>query len=140
MRSTIVATLISLAAGGPQYFYGYQPLTYANYGPVQYVAPAYATYARSFSAQPRLNIGGGDIIAETRALSNSVQATLRQLAADPASAVIVNRIINDKDNICLKDFEEGIAGIETATKLLENAGDDIKILIKKVNSFGALKK
>merc|ERR1712154_428774 len=56
------------------------------------------------------------------------------------SAVIVNRIINDKDNICLKDFEEGIAGIETATKLLENAGDDIKILIKKVNSIGALKK
>merc|ERR1712130_158359 len=138
MRSTIVATLISLAAGGPQYFYGYQPLTYANYGPVQYVAPAYATYARSFSFQPRLNIGGGDIIAQTRALSNSVQATLRQLAADPASAVIVNRIINDKDNICLSSLEEGIAGIETATQLVEAAGGDIKALINKVQAFQTL--
>merc|ERR1719282_2331863 len=118
MRSTIVAALISFTAGSPQFYYGYQPYSYrnyANYGQVQYVAPAYATasYARSFNqVQPRLNIGGGDIIAQTRALSNSVQATLRQLASDPASAVIVNRIINDKDNICLSSLEEGIAVIE----------------------------
>merc|ERR1719225_179345 len=140
MRSTIVAALISLTAGSPQYYYRYQPLSFANYGPVQYAAPAYAyaSYARSFAVQPRLNIGGGDIIAETRTLSNSVQATLRQLAADPASAVIINRIIRNKNNICLSSLEEGIAGIETSTQLVEAAGGDIKALISKVQAFQTL--
>merc|ERR1711963_353971 len=133
MRSTVLAALVSLTSGSPYYYlpatsYGlaYQTYPYYNYGqyssPVaQYVAPAYATasYARSFNqVQPRLNVvGGQDIIAQTRSLSNSVQATLRQLASDPASVVIVNRIINDKDNICLSSLEEGIAGIETSTQL-----------------------
>ena len=145
MRPAIVATLISLTAGSPYYYfpaassYGYTTYPYYNYAPVvQYAAPAYASYPRSFSVQPRLNIGGGDIIPQTRPLSNSVQATLRQLAADPASAVIVNRIINDKDNICLSSLEEGIAGIETATQLVEAAGGDIKALISKVQAFQTL--
>jgi len=85
------------------------------------------------------NLRSGDIIASTRTLSNQVQTTLRQLAADPASAVIVNRIINDKDNICINSLEEGIAGIETATKLVERAGNDIKRLITKVNSVKNLR-
>ena len=80
----------------------------------------------------------GDIIADTRTLSNQVQKTIRKLAANPTSAAIVNKIINDKDNICLKNIEEGIAGIETATKLMERAGGDIKNLIAKVNSIGAV--
>merc|ERR1712233_150155 len=145
MRPAIVATLISLTAGSPYYYlpaatsYGYTTYPYYNYAPVvQYAAPAYASYPRGFSVQPRLNIGGGDIIAQTRTLSNGVQATLRQLAADPASAVIVNRIINDKDNICLSSLEEGIAGIETATQLVEAAGGDIKALISKVQAFQTL--
>merc|ERR1711983_60780 len=154
MRSTVLAALVSLTSGSPYYYlpatsYGlaYQTYPYYNYAqyssPVaQYVAPAYATasYARSFNqGQPRLNVvGGQDIIAQTRSLSNSVQATLRQLAADPASVVIVNRIINDKDNICLSSLEEGIAGIETSTQLVEAAGNDIKALITKVQSFQSL--
>ena len=36
----------------------------------------------------------------------------------------------------LRNIEEGIAGIETATQLVEKAGDDIKVLTKKVKSFG----
>jgi len=81
------------------------------------------------------NSNGGDIVANTRFFSNQVQATLRQLADYPASSAIVNRIINDKDNICLRNLEEGIAAIETATKLVERSGDDIKNLNDKVNSF-----
>jgi len=89
-------------------------------------------YSRSF------NTNSGDIIADTRALSNQVQTTLRELASDPTSAVIVNRIILDKDTICISNLEEGISGIETATKLLERSGNDIKTLIAKVNSIGSL--
>ena len=76
-----------------------------------------------------------DIIAQTRSLADSVKNTLRQLAADPNSAVIVNKIINDKDNICINSLEEGIAAIEQATSLLERAGGDIKALIAKVETF-----
>ena len=97
---------------------------------------AFPFQSSSFTATK--NLRTGDIIADTRALSNQVQATLRQLADDPASAVIVNRIINDKDNVCIGNLEEGIAGIETATKLVEKAGNDIKRLITKVNSIKSL--
>merc|ERR1712121_11261 len=45
---------------------------------------------------------------------------------------------NDKDNICLGSLEEGLDGIETATQLVEAAGDDIKALIAKVEAFQTL--
>jgi len=80
-----------------------------------------------------------DIIKQTRVLSDKVQQTLRDLAADPTSAVIVNKIIEDKDNVCLKDLQDGLSYIETATRLLEAAGDDIIYLIAKVKSLGKLK-
>jgi len=114
---------------------GYQRNTY-NLGGRNYVQGRLSS--RFSSTNPASNLPTGDIIADTRTLSDKVQATLKNLAADPTSAVIVNRIINDKDNICLKNLDEGIAGIETATKLLENAGDDIKTLIKKVESIKSL--
>jgi len=128
----------------PKYAFSAYPsayTTYAAYPTYQRFAPTFASQAVTFKAanlDPRNNLKTGDIIADTRALSNQVQATLRQLASDPASAAIINRIINDKDNICLGNLEDGIAGIEAATKLVERAGGDIKNLIAKVNSVGAL--
>merc|ERR1719397_1770726 len=92
-----------------------------------------------FNQQPAINSYTTDIIKQTRTLSNSVQQTLRNLAANPASAVIVDRIIGDKDNVCLNSLEEGLNYIETATGLVENAGNDIKLLIKKVNSMKKLR-
>merc|ERR1711990_426483 len=80
-----------------------------------------------------------DIILQTRILSNSVQQTLRDLAADPSSAVIVNKIINDKDNVCLKDLDDALAYIEYATSLVVVAGDDIKALVSEVKVLGKLK-
>jgi len=110
--------------------------------PLAYGDPVYYHYinfgSRKGNVDPANNLKTGDIIADTRTLSDKVQSTLRHLADDPTSAVVVNRIINDKDNICLKNFEEGIAEIETATQLLENAGDNINTLITKVQIFGAL--
>ena len=61
------------------------------------------------------------------------------MAADPTSAVIVNKIIEDKDNVCLKDLEDALSYIETATSLVEAAGDDIKTLITEVKALGKLK-
>ena len=80
-----------------------------------------------------------DIISQTRVLSDKVQQTLRDLAADPTSAVVVNKIIFDKDNVCLRDLEDALAYIETATSLVEAAGDDIKALVSEVKLLGKLK-
>merc|ERR1712241_922910 len=141
MKSFSLICFIPFVAAAPGAYY------YNNYNSYisSYPFAAYATYPtyqtltfKAANLDPRNNLKTGDIIVDTRALSNQVQATLRQLASNPASAVIVNRIINDKDNICLGNLEDGIAGIEAATKLLERAGGDIKNLIAKVNSFGAL--
>ena len=61
------------------------------------------------------------------------------MAADPTSAVVVNKIIFDKDNVCLRDLEDALAYIETATSLVEAAGDDIKALVSEVKLLGKLK-
>merc|ERR1712241_445247 len=155
MKSFALICLIPIVAAAPGGYYynsfhsprysfhssSSYPRAFASYPTYQRFAPTFSSQALTLKAanlDPRNNLKTGDIIADTRALSNQVQATLRQLASDPASAVIVNRIINDKDNICLGNLEDGIAGIEAATKLLERAGGDIKNLIAKVNSVGAL--
>merc|ERR1719414_846701 len=140
MKAFSLICLIPFVAAVPKGYYknsykSYKP-KYAAYPTYQRFVPAYAFEAPN--VDPRNNLKTGDIIADTRSLSNHVQATLRKLAADPASAAIVNRIINDKDNICLGNLEDGIAGIETATQLVERAGGDIKNLIAKVESIGAL--
>merc|ERR1712241_1401529 len=140
MKSFSLLCLIPFATAAPGYYYNtFNSPSYAltSY-PTQVAAYPRALAFKAPNLNPRNNLKTGDIIADTRALSNQVQATLRQLAADPTSAVIVNRIINDKDNICLRSLDEGIAGIEAATKLVERAGGDIKNLIAKVNSVGAL--
>ena len=124
---TLLFSFIGLLSAGPQY---HLPSTYyiggypTVYGAIQYASPVvrYLPY-------------NADIITQSRSLADSVKTTLRQLAADPNSAVIVNRIINDKDNICLNSLEEGIASIETATSLLERARGDIKAIIAKVKTF-----
>ena len=126
MRSLALLCLLPLAAGAPG--------SYINVATSDF---SYRTgrYDKQFGS---LAINSGDMILDTRYLSNQVQATLRELAANTSTAEIVKRIIDDKDNICLGTIEEGIAGIESATKLVERACDDIKILIKKVKSFRAL--
>merc|ERR1719367_1890477 len=142
MRSIIATTVISsLIAGSYQYSYSINN----GFGGASYVSVELGRGrggGRAVGGFPSVRLAGvsgsGDIIAQTRSLANSVKATLQQLSENPRSATIINRIINDKDNICLGSLEEGLNGIETATQLVEAAGDDIKALIAKVEEFQAL--
>ena len=111
---------------------GVNPQFY-NFGQGRYLDANDFVNFRQFAGE-----ANGDIIVQTRNLANSVKSTLQQLADDPKSATIVNRIINEKDNICLGSLKEGLDGIEAATKLVEDAGDDIKALIAKVEAFETL--
>merc|ERR1719209_1043172 len=104
------------------YGFGY-PTNYGYGYPTNY---GYGYSTNTFQMKLRNYGRSTDIIAQTRSLADSVKSTLRSLAADPDSAVIIDKIIRDKDNVCLNSLEEGLAGIETATQLVENAGDDIK--------------
>merc|ERR1719400_30243 len=145
MKLFCLLGFVPLLAASP-YSYGYR-LIGSNYGfgyPTNYGYGYPTNYGYGYSTntfQMKLRSYGRstDIIAQTRSLADSVKSTLRDLAADPDSAVIIDKIIRDKDNVCLNSLDEGLAGIETATQLVENAGDDIKSLISKVERFTKLK-
>jgi len=139
--------LVPIIAGAPGAYYlpfsGYAPAALKTY-PYNVYSPraryyTYPTYPlRNVVTPAALNINSGDIIAQTRTLAESVKATLRQLAADPKSSVIVSRIINDENNVCIRNLDDGLAGIEQATRLVEAAGNDIKALVAKVQTFTSL--
>merc|ERR1711892_569863 len=79
-----------------------------------------------------------DIVQETRAQANSLKNTLRSLSSIPGATKIVNRVINDINNVCLNDVEEAIEAIDTAATIVENAGPEINELIKSVEAFQKL--
>merc|ERR1712142_25489 len=137
MKYFALLCLIPLAAESHRY-YTYRLVGSPYQGSVRSLGRSEALTSAAANVNYEKNLNSGDIIKDTRVLSNQVQRTLRKLAANSTTAGIVNRIINDKNNICLKDINEGIAGIETATKLVERAGNDIKLLIKKVKTVSAL--
>ena len=85
-----------------------------------------------------LNIGSKDIIKQVRSLAENVKSTLRNLNNDVKSAAYVNKIINDENNVCIQDLDEAIDDIEYGTQLVEAAGDEIRSLVSKVNSFQTL--
>merc|ERR1719348_2254741 len=133
MKSTkIVWVLFSLAAGAPQNYYG----TSNSYG---YESRSnYKSGNKNRNYLDSSNYKSGDIITQTRAMADAVLSTLNDLANTPASAAVINRIINDEDNVCLNSIQEGIVSIEYAVQLVEAAGDDIKELVFKVENFQRL--
>ena len=77
-----------------------------------------------------------DFIAETRAYMTDILPTLREVAADPIYLAAANSIIRkNMADICVADLQEGIAGIETASRLLESVEGDINALLAQVNTF-----
>ena len=82
-------------------------------------------------------LGSRDIIQQTRNLAEAVKITLRHLAVDPISAAVVNRIIEDENNndIGHISLEEAIWGVETGAQMVEQAEEDILMLIAKVETI-----
>merc|ERR1712241_310948 len=83
-------------------------------------------------------ISTSDLVGETRSLARSLTSTLKGLATNPSSAAAVNQIISDNYSPCLNSIEEGLASIESATKLVESIGPDVQALMDKFNSFESL--
>jgi len=78
---------------------------------------------------------GADFIERTRSMTDSTIAALRTVAEDPIASEYINRIIDNKNNVCLGSLEEAIEGIENTTALVENAGDELKALMNEANKL-----
>jgi len=82
----------------------------------------------------------GDIIEETRTQADTLKTTLRTLTKMSDAAPILEKLFAGRNNeTCINNMEEAIEAIETSTKLFENAGTEIKLLVKTVEEFQKIK-
>jgi len=93
------------------------------------------TFSGTSSYSSKLRYSSSDIVQQTRTQADSLKNTLRTLVNIPGANRIVNRVINDVDNVCLNSIEEAIDAVETSAGIVETAGPDIKKLIKTVEAF-----
>merc|ERR1712008_552868 len=139
MSGLLLLLLVPLASSLPYSNY----YNYNSYRPTAYVhSPRYISYPLTYNQRylPTYNSGFGlvrssDFVQQTRTQANSLKNTLRSLASIPGANRIINRIINDDDNVCLNSVEEAIEAVETSAKIVESAGPEIKNLIKTVEAF-----
>ena len=83
--------------------------------------------------------GAGDIIEQTRTQMNSLKNTLIFLAKKPKAAPILEKVFDGRNKkTCITNIEEAIEAIETTTKLVENAGTEIKLLLEYVRELSKI--
>jgi len=98
---------------------------------------SFVSFSRT-NSQLNRGLTDGDFVAQIREQTNTLKESLEQINADPRAADILNKIIEDDDNICFSSLDDGIQSIEIATSLLENAEGDMKTLLAKINTFRTL--
>ena len=76
-----------------------------------------------------------DFIQKTTRMTESTVTILRSLSRDPIATEYIDRIISDKNNVCLTSLDDAIAGIEMTTKLVENNQEELNALIDESNKF-----
>jgi len=82
----------------------------------------------------------GDIIEQTRTQADTLKSTLRTITKMSEAAPILEKVFAERsDEACINNMEEAIEAIETSTKLFENAGTEIKLLVKTVEEFQKIK-
>ena len=79
-----------------------------------------------------------NVIQETRDILSSIIPTLKELASDPSSADVANKIIQENFSSCVSSLQEGIDSIESTMQLINSLEPEIVSLTDKVNSFAEL--
>merc|ERR1712012_464251 len=95
-------------------------------------------YSRTQNRKLNRGLTDGDFIVQIREQTDTLKESLEQISADARAADILNKIIEDDDNICFSSLDDGIQSIEIAASLLENAEGDMKTLLAKINTFRTL--
>merc|ERR1712106_161939 len=142
MSGLLLLLLVPFASSLPYSHY----YNYNSYRPAAYVhSPRYLSYPLTYyqGYLPNYNKGfalarSSDFVQQTRTQANSLKNTLMSLSSIPGAKRIINRIINDDDNVCLNSVEEAIEAVETSAKIVESSGTEIKNLIKTVEAFEKL--
>jgi len=96
--------------------------------------PSYAA-TFTFLDQPST----GDIVEQTRTMADTLKNTLRSLASKPEAAPILKKVFAGNNSDCIVNMDQAIEAIETSTRLFENAGTEMKFLIKAVQGFQNIK-
>merc|ERR1719436_170370 len=86
-----------------------------------------------YNARPLPYSTSGNIIQQTRQLSDSVVATLMDLAKNKKASKYIKKIIDSSD--CVNSLEAAIVSIEAGTKLIENAGPELLNLVGTVENM-----
>jgi len=82
----------------------------------------------------------GDIAEQTRTQMDSLKNTIIFLARKPEAAPILEKVFAGRNNnTCITNIEEAIEAIETTTKLVENAGNEMNLLVEYVQEFPKVK-
>merc|ERR1711892_720695 len=128
MSGLLLLLLTPLASSLPysHYYNSYRPSAYVH-------SPRYVSYPLTYNQGylPTYNSGidlarSSDFVQQTRTQANSLKTTLMSLASIPGAKRIINRIINDDNNVCLNSVEEAIEAVETSARIVESAGPEIK--------------
>ena len=90
----------------------------------------------SLHPNPSLYLDGSlNIIVQTRAQAESLKENLWSVASNPENVEIINRVFAEKNTVCIHSMEDAINAIETGTKLVQNAGAELKQLFQPIQSF-----
>jgi hypothetical protein len=115
--------------------------SYALYRPAAVNKPSLTSlYKQAYQGAPAVGLTRSvDIIQQTRTQAESLKRDLRSLASTPGEAQkILNKVFAENNDVCMNSVEEAIQAIEASTKLVENAGTEIKQLIQAVQVFEKL--
>ena len=104
---------------------------YLSSGPIQPVSGDFLS--------PVPGPGSGDIIEQTRAKMDGLKNTIIFLTKKPEAAPILEKVFAGRNNTCITNIEEAVEAIETTTKMVENAGTEIKWLLEYVQEFPKIK-
>jgi hypothetical protein len=85
---------------------------------------------------PSLYLDGSlNIIELTRAQAELLKENICSIASNPEHMDIINRLFTEKNPACIHIMEDAINEIETGTKLVQNAGAELKQLFEPIQSF-----
>ena len=79
--------------------------------------------------------GSLDNIERTRAQAELLKENLWSISSNPENMEIINRVFAEKNPVCIHSMEDAINAIETGTKLVQNAGAELKQLFQPIQSF-----
>ena len=93
-------------------------------------------FKQALLADPSVRVAGSeDFIEETRAEAELLKEHLWAIASNPENTEIMNKVFAEKNTACINSMEDAIEAVEAGTKLVQNAGAELKQLVEAVQLF-----